>query len=210
MMLPTDPFNIIIGGVGGQGNVLASMILGRMLVSRGAMVTIGETYGASQRGGSVMSHLRVSAGDQFSPIIPEGTCHLLVALEPIEGLRMLAPYGNPGVMTVVNTRPIQPLAVLSGNAVYPDLSIILAKIGELSRRVWTLNATEMALRLGDPIFANMIMLGALSALEVLPLDRLIFEKTIAGLFPAERLPVNLEAFDQGREAVRELDKDVAT
>lgn len=204
MILPVDPYNIIIGGVGGQGNVLASMILGRMLVSQGGMVTIGETYGASQRGGSVMSHLRVSTKDQFSPIIPEGKCHLLVALEPIEGLRMLAPYGNPGVMTVVNTRPIQPLSVLSGNAVYPDLSIILAKIGELSQRVWTLNATEIALGMGDPIFANMIMLGALSALEVLPLDRLIFEKTLADLFPAERLPVNLEAFDQGREAVREM------
>ncbi len=204
MILPVDPFNIIIGGVGGQGNVLASMILGRMLVSQGGIVTIGETYGASQRGGSVMSHLRVSTKDQFSPIIPEGKCHLLVALEPIEGLRMLAPYGNPGVMTVVNTRPIQPLSVLSGNAVYPDLSIILAKIGELSQRVWTLNATEIALRMGDPIFANMIMLGALSALEVLPLDRLIFEKTIADLFPAERLPVNMEAFDQGKEAVREM------
>ena len=109
MILPVDPFNIIIGGVGGQGNVLASMILGRMLVSQGGIITIGETYGASQRGGSVMSHLRVSTKDQFSPIIPEGKCHLLVALEPIEGLRMLAPYGNPGVMTVVNTRPIQPL-----------------------------------------------------------------------------------------------------
>jgi len=204
MILPVDPFNIIIGGVGGQGNVLASMILGRMLVSQGGIITIGETYGASQRGGSVMSHLRVSTKDQFSPIIPEGKCHLLVALEPIEGLRMLAPYGNPGVMTVVNTRPIQPLSVLSGNAVYPDLSIILAKIGELSQRVWTLNATEIALGMGDPIFANMIMLGALSALEVLPLDRLIFEKTLADLFPAERLPVNLEAFDQGREAVREM------
>ena len=204
MILPVDPYNIIIGGVGGQGNVLASMILGRMLVSQGGIVTIGETYGASQRGGSVMSHLRVSTKDQFSPIIPEGKCHLLVALEPIEGLRMLAPYGNPGVMTVVNTRPIQPLAVLSGKAVYPDLSIILAKIGELSQRVWTLNATEIALRMGDPIFANMIMLGAMSALEVLPLDRSIFEKTIADLFPAERLPVNLEAFDQGKEAVREM------
>jgi indolepyruvate ferredoxin oxidoreductase, beta subunit len=204
MKLPFDPFNIIIGGVGGQGNVLASMILGRMLVSQGGIITIGETYGASQRGGSVMSHLRVSTRDQFSPIIPEGKGHLLVALEPIEGLRMIAQYGNPDLLTIVNTRPIHTLDVLSGKTAYPDLSIILSKIRELSKLVWTLNATEIALRMGDPIFANVIMLGALSALEILPVNRAVFKNTIEDLFPSERLAVNLEAFDQGREAVREL------
>ncbi|MFH0787892.1 MAG: indolepyruvate oxidoreductase subunit beta [Pseudomonadota bacterium] len=204
MILSVDPFNIIIGGVGGQGNVLASMILGRMLVSQGGIITIGETYGASQRGGSVMSHLRVSTIDQFSPLIPEGKGHLLVALEPIEGLRMLGQYGNPDLLTVVNTRPIHPLDVLSGKVSYPDLPIVLSKIRELSRQVWALNATEIALRMGDPIFANMIMLGALSTLEILPVGRAIFKKIIEDLLPPERLAVNLEAFDRGREAVQEL------
>lgn len=202
MDLPVDPYNIIIGGVGGQGNVLASMILGRMLVSQGGIITIGETYGASQRGGSVMSHMRVSNKDQFSPLIPEGKGHLLVALEPIEGLRMIGQYGNPDLWTVVNTRPIYPLAVISGKAAYPDLAVVLSKIQGLSRKMWSLNATEIALQMGDPIFSNMIMLGALSALEVLPLNRPIFERTIGDLFPTERLAVNLEAFDKGREAVR--------
>src|SRR3990172_13133307 len=99
MFLPKDPFNVIIGGVGGQGNVLTSQILGEMLVSRGYVITIGETYGASQRGGSVMSHLRISKKEPFSPLIPEGQCDLLVALEPVEGLRILAPHGNPRIMT---------------------------------------------------------------------------------------------------------------
>jgi indolepyruvate ferredoxin oxidoreductase beta subunit len=204
MNLPVDPFNIIIGGVGGQGNVLASMILGKMLVSQGSIVTIGETYGASQRGGSVMSHLRVSIRDQFSPIIPEGKGHLLVALEPIEGLRMIGQYGTPDLLTIVNTRPIHPLDVLSGKTPYPDLSIVLSKIKELSQQVWTLNATEIALQMGDPILANVIMLGALSVLEILSVNRALFKNTIEALFPPERLAVNLQAFDQGREAVREL------
>ena len=99
---------MIIGGVGGQGNVLASQILGQMLVTRGYVITIGETYGASQRGGAVMSHLRLSEKDQFSPLIPEGRCDLLVSLEPVEALRILEPYGHPGVMTLINTRPIFP------------------------------------------------------------------------------------------------------
>jgi indolepyruvate ferredoxin oxidoreductase beta subunit len=204
MDIPFDPYNIIIGGVGGQGNVLASMLLGRMLVSQGHIITIGETYGASQRGGSVMSHLRVSLKDQFSPLIPEGKCHLLAALEPIEALRILANYGNPGIVSLINIRPVFPLAVLSGEAVYPEISLVLEKLKHLSSRIWVLNATEMALDMGDPIFANMIMLGALSALRILPIDGLVFEKTTGELFPPERVALNREAFEKGRETVREL------
>src|SRR4030066_1423859 len=115
MLLSKDPFNVIIGGVGGQGNVLASQILGEMLIAKGYVITIGETYGASQRGGSVMSHIRVSRREQFSPLIPEGKCDLVVGLEPVEALRVLAQYGNPGVLMLINTRPIYPIDVIAGN-----------------------------------------------------------------------------------------------
>ncbi len=204
MLLSKDPLNVIIGGVGGQGNVLASQILGEMLVSQGYVMTIGETYGASQRGGAVMSHLRISSRNQFSPLIPEGQCDLLVALEPVEGLRILAYYGNPGVMTLLNTRPIHPMEVISGDAAYPEVSEVIAKIKELSRRVWTLNATEIALEMGDPIFSNIVMLGALSAMEVLPIHRQGFESVITDLLPSRTLDENMKAFDQGREVVEEL------
>ena len=204
MFLSKDPFNVIIGGVGGQGNVLASQILGEMLVSQGYVITIGETYGASQRGGAVMSHLRVSTKDQFSPLIPEGQCDLLVSLEPVEGLRILDTYGNPRVMTLLNTRPIQPIDVISGNATYPEVSKVISKIKELSKRVWTLNATEIALEMGDPIFSNIIMLGALSAIAVLPIDRQGFESIIRDLLPSRLLEENLKAFDKGKEGVQEI------
>jgi indolepyruvate ferredoxin oxidoreductase beta subunit len=204
MFISKDPFNVVIGGVGGQGNVLASQILGELLVSQGYVITIGETYGASQRGGAVMSHLRISAKDQFSPLIPEGQCDLLVALEPVEGLRILGSYGNPRVMTLVNTRPIQPMDVISGDATYPEVSQVIAKIRELSRRVWVLNATEVALEMGDPIFANVIMLGALCAMDVLPINRQGFELVIKDLLPARTLEENMKAFDRGRAQVREL------
>jgi indolepyruvate ferredoxin oxidoreductase beta subunit len=203
MFLSKDPFNVIIGGVGGQGNVLASQILGEMLVSEGYVITIGETYGASQRGGAVMSHLRISTKDQFSPLIPEGQCDLLVALEPVEGLRILDNYGNPRVMTLLNTRPIQPIDVISGNATYPEVSKVISKIKELSRRVWTLNATEIALEMGDPIFSNIVMLGALCAIDVLPVNRQGFESIIHDLLPSQLIEENLKAFDKGREVVQE-------
>ncbi|MCP4668024.1 MAG: indolepyruvate oxidoreductase subunit beta [Deltaproteobacteria bacterium] len=204
MSLEKDPFNVIIGGVGGQGNVLASQIIGRILVSQGYVVTIGETYGASQRGGAVMSHLRISSKDQFSPLMPEGQCHLLVALEPVEALRILAYYGNPSIMTLLNTRPIHPLDVISGEASYPEVSEMVDRIKELSRSVWTLNATEIALDMGDPIFSNMVMLGALCATNVMPLDGRAFEKALEELLPATRLAQNMAAFDRGKEAVREV------
>jgi indolepyruvate ferredoxin oxidoreductase beta subunit len=204
MFLPKDPFNVIIGGVGGQGNVLASQILGEMLILKGFVVTIGETYGASQRGGPVMSHLRISKEEPFSPLIPEGQCDLLIALEPVEGLRILAPYGHPKVMTLVNTRPIYPIDVISGNAVYPEVSKVIAKIEELSQRAWTLNATEVALEMGDPIFTNIVMLGALSAIQVVPIDQKVFESVIRDLLPSHTMDDNRKAFIKGVEAVKEL------
>jgi len=204
MFLKKDPWNMIITGVGGQGNVLASQILGHMLVQQGYMVTIGETYGASQRGGSVMSHVRVSQRDQFSPLIPQGRCDLVIALEPVEALRVLPQYGNPGVLMLINTRPVYPIDVIAGNTTYPQLSVILEKLLKLSRKVWKLNATEIGLELGDPIFSNIVMLGALSALDLLPLSREGFQNAIQELLPSFRLDLNMEAFDRGRRAVEEV------
>jgi indolepyruvate ferredoxin oxidoreductase beta subunit len=151
-----------------------------------------------------MSHLRISGKDQFSPLIPEGQCDLLVALEPVEGLRILDYYGNPRVMTLLNIRPIYPMDVISGNAIYPEVSKVIGKIKELSRRVWTLNATEVALEIGDPVFTNIVMLGALSAIEVLPINRLEFESVINELLPSRTQDENLKAFDRGRAVVREI------
>ncbi|MBW2284109.1 MAG: 2-oxoacid:acceptor oxidoreductase family protein, partial [Deltaproteobacteria bacterium] len=107
--LTNDPYNVIITGVGGQGNVLASKVLGNILASRGLDVTIGETFGASQRGGSVMSHLRISATSSWSPQIPQGMAHVIIAIEPIEALRVLSVYGNPETLVISNDRPVHPV-----------------------------------------------------------------------------------------------------
>jgi indolepyruvate ferredoxin oxidoreductase beta subunit len=198
-----DPWNMIIAGVGGQGNVLASQILGQILVTKDYYVTIGETYGLSQRGGSVMSHLRISRRSQFSPLIPKGTCDFVMGLEPTEALRVLQQFGNPNVQLLINTRPIYPVDVIAGNAVYPEVDTVLEKVHKLSQRVWTINATEIALEMGDPIFSNMVMIGALSVLDFLPLNRPGYQEVIEDLLPPKRLSSNLDAFDRGREAIKE-------
>ena len=198
-----DPWNMIIAGVGGQGNVLASQILGQMLVTEDYFVTIGETYGLSQRGGSVMSHLRISMKDQFSPLIPKGTCDFVMGLEPTEALRVLQQFGNPNVQLLINTRPIYSMDVIAGNATYPEVDTVLENIHKLSQKVWTINATEIALEMGDPIFSNMVMIGAFSDLELLPVNRPGFQEVIEDVLPAKKLASNLDAFDRGREAIKE-------
>ena len=98
--LKHDPYNLIITGVGGQGNVMTSRSVGHMLSFLGLNVTIGETFGASQRGGSVMSHLRISARSSWSPQIPLGQAHMVVSMEPSETLRVLKDYGNKEVKVI--------------------------------------------------------------------------------------------------------------
>ncbi len=200
--LPSDPYNIIITGVGGQGNVMASRVIGNMLSRKGLNITIGETFGASQRGGSVMSHLRISAGSSWSPQIPRGRCHLIMALEPTEAVRVLADYGNPGIKVLCNTRPVHGIGVISGEQQYPGLMDIKSWIGELSEAAWFLEATEKALELGNPILGNIMMIGAASGIGVLPLDRQDFKAALSETLPADKQELNLKAFDTGVEMVQ--------
>ncbi len=192
-----DPYNIVITGVGGQGNVMASRVLSNMLVRRGYRVTIGETFGMSQRGGAVMSHIRVSGETQWSPQIPRGKADMVVALEPVEAIRVLMTYGNPGVKVIINTRPIYPVGVITGELSYPSLKEIQDIIESLSANAWFLDATDEAVRLGNPILGNIMMIGAVTAVGVLPADREDFQDVISRTLPPDKLSVNLRAFDIG-------------
>ena len=199
--IPFDPYNLIITGVGGQGNVLASRLLGRMLVAQNYHVTIGETFGASQRGGSVMSHLRISTRSAWSPQIPHGGAHMVLAIEPSEAFRVLAVYGNPQVQVIWNTRPIHPISVITGQAIYPGRAEIARGLNEISARNWPIEATARAQAMGNPILGNIMMVGALSAVSDLPLGPDIFEKAIREMMPPAKVPINLEAFSWGRAAL---------
>ena len=195
--LALDPYNIIITGVGGQGNVMASRVVGNMMSRKGLSVTIGETFGASQRGGSVMSHLRISTTSSWSPQIPRGQGHLVISLEPTEALRVLAIYGNPNIRVICNTRPIHAIGVISGEQQYPDLADIKAWVDELSEACWFLEATAEAVELGNPILGNIMMIGAAAGIGVLPLDRKDFEAVISENLPAASQDLNLKAYDIG-------------
>ena len=199
--LRCDPYNLIITGVGGQGNVLASRVVGDMMIAQGYKVTIGETFGASQRGGSVMSHLRISTRDGFSPQMPKGKAHMVLALEPMEAIRVLAIYGNPKVKVLCNTRPIQPVGVICGDQIYPESKQIIQWIESLTADARFFDTTKEALDLGSSIFGNIMAVGALSATGDLPMSLKVFEKVISKKIPAGKVETNLKAYKIGKGLV---------
>jgi indolepyruvate ferredoxin oxidoreductase, beta subunit len=197
MSLAKDPTNIIITGVGGQGNVMASRVLAGMLVNAGFIVTIGETFGMSQRGGSVMSHLRVSSTSILSPQIPQGRADIIIALEPVEALRVLVKYGNPDVAVLANSRMVYPMGVITGEFTYPSLDEVRSIFAKLSAKSWLIDATSVAVDLGNPVLSNIVMIGALAGASLLPIDRRAFEKEITKSMSADKRQINLTAFDAG-------------
>jgi len=199
-----DPLNLIITGVGGQGNILASQITATAGISQKLFVSIGETYGASQRGGSVMSHVRFSREFQFGPLIPEGEADLILGFEPLETLRVLVDFGNEGTHVIFNDRPNYPISVLSGQQKYPELAFILGKIKELAASARVVKATELAQELGTLVAQNVVMVGALAASNLLPIPEPAFEQTLAEIFEdPKKQEFNLRAFRLGVRGYQE-------
>jgi indolepyruvate ferredoxin oxidoreductase beta subunit len=198
--LVKDPINVVVAGVGGQGNVMVTLVLGNTLVHDGYFVTIGETYGASQRGGSVMSHLKISAEKQFSPLIPEGQADIVLGMEPVETLRVLKSFGNQHVVTVLNPRPIHPVDFTGSGGGYPNMEELLEQVKSMSAKTYVVAATEEAQKLGNPMLANMILIGSLIQTGLVTISQAAIEKTIRDMFPKAVAP-NIKALEVGMEMV---------
>jgi indolepyruvate ferredoxin oxidoreductase, beta subunit len=193
-----EPFNLIIAGVGGQGNIMASALAGLAATAAGFRVVVGETYGASQRGGSVMSHLRLSREKDFGPLVPAGQADIIVGFEPLEALRVAARYAHPGTVAIVNTTPVYPVSVIFNEADYPEPANILAGLKSLVGSVYTLDATALARQAGDPRAQNIVMINALAACPALPLERRHFQAALDDFLTgagAEQREINRRAFE---------------
>ena len=201
--LKREPLNLIIAGVGGQGNVLMSFLIGSALIRSGYLVTIFDNYGASQRLGAVASYIKISTKDtNTSHLLHEGDGDVIVGIEPIELLRNLTRFGNPEVITVVNTRPVYPIGVISGDEEYPDLEKTMQTIRNLSAQSWIINATEEAMKLGNTIYTNVILMGALLGSKTLPLDEEIMEMVLKEELP-KVFDANMVALHRGMDLVRD-------
>ena len=194
--------NIIICGVGGQGNILASQIVASAGIKKGLKVAIGETYGASQRGGSVMSHIRFAQNFHPGPLIAKGDTDLIIGFEPLEALRVLLDYGKDSTKVIFNPRPNYPLSVLSGEAKYPELDFIFSQIKNLAEKSVILEATELARKAGNYLAQNLVMVGALAGSGWIEIPLECFKDTIFELFEEEKQELNLKAFMAGVEGVQ--------
>lgn len=193
-----EPFNLIISGVGGQGNILASALVSLAATGAGFKVVVGETYGASQRGGAVMSHVRLSQKRDYGPLIPYGKADMIVGFEPLEALRVVTKYAHSGTKVIVNTEPLYPVSVVLNESTYPAVEDILAALDSMTDRVYTLNATQLAREAGDPRVQNIMMINALSLEESFPVKREQFKGTLGDFLEGagqEQRELNRRAFE---------------
>jgi indolepyruvate ferredoxin oxidoreductase beta subunit len=197
-----DPINIIITGVGGQGNVVASQIFASAAVRDGFYVSVGETYGAAQRGGAVMSHVRLSEETQYGPLTPKGRAHIILGFEPVECLRTIGSFGNEKTKAIVNPRPVYSIDVLSGASKYPAVKEVLKAIKELVHSVHMVEATELAKKAGDPIMQNVVMVGCLAGSGFTPVKVETLREVIRETFAKRRPEANLKAFELGLKEIK--------
>lgn len=192
-----DPYNVIITGVGGQGNVLMAQMFGAALADQGFNVTVGDTYGAAQRGGAVLSHLRISEKSVFSPLTPAGRADFIISLEPAEALRVIGLYGNPDVNLISNNRPNYPFDVTSGNVRYPNQKEIETAAAQLTKKAIFVDASALALKMGAPVLTNTIMSGMAVGSGLLPVSPENFEAVISDQFAGKKFELNQAAFRKG-------------
>lgn len=182
--------NIMIVGVGGQGTLLASRILGNTVIGAGYDVKVSEVHGMSQRGGSVVTYVKYGE-EVFSPIIDKGDADIILAFELLEAYRAL-PYLKVGGKMIVNTQQINPMPVITGAANYPqDIDGKLDKLCDLTK----VDALALAEKAGNIKAVNVVLIGVMARSTDIPYEAWV--ETIKTTVPAKFLEVNLKAFELG-------------
>jgi indolepyruvate ferredoxin oxidoreductase beta subunit len=197
----TKEFNVLITGVGGQGVILMSELLGGAAVKDKLKVRGSEILGMAVRGGSVTSAIRLGE-DVYGPLIPDGKCSALIGMEPSEALRNITCLSKTSLV-ILNTATTVPFTVPLGQSSYPSLETILEKLSKAAEKVITLDAAKLALKAGSLLTTNVVMLGALFGTERLPIKVATIKETIEERFPAKAAPVNIKAFDLGYESCKQ-------
>jgi indolepyruvate ferredoxin oxidoreductase beta subunit len=187
--------SIMIVGVGGQGTLLASRIIGNVITASGADVKVSEVHGMSQRGGSVVTYVKY--GDEvFSPVIEKGEADVIIAFEQLEAARYVS-YLKKGGKIITSTQKIDPMPVISGNAAYPEG--IIEKLRAEGIDVTAVDALAIAEAAGSAKASNVVLMGVLSKLTDFPAE--VFIKAVDECVPPKFLELNKKAFALGREAV---------
>ncbi len=183
--------NILIVGVGGQGTLLASKLMGKVFMEQGYDVKVSEVHGMSQRGGSVVTYVRYGK-KVYSPVIEKGEADIIISFEQLEAARWLSHLKKGGVL-ITNTQQMDPMPVIMGAAVYPEN--IITKIADKGVDIHTLDALKMAIDAGSPRATNLVLLG--KAAKFLELPKELWEDCIKSTVPPQTIDVNMKAFEMG-------------
>ncbi|MBQ6786360.1 MAG: indolepyruvate oxidoreductase subunit beta [Lachnospiraceae bacterium] len=186
--------NIMIVGVGGQGSLLASKMLGQLLLSQGYDVKVSEVHGMSQRGGSVVTYVRY--GEKvYSPIIDKGTADFIISFEKLEAARWV-PYLKKGGKIIMSTQEIDPMPVIIGAAQYPEN--LVEKMKEAGADVDAIDALDLAMQAGSSKAVNLVLMGRLS--KYFDATQEAWMAALEACVPAKFLELNKKAFALGRDA----------
>lgn len=185
---------LIIVAVGGQGNLLASRVLGEAALLSGVPVRMSEIHGMAQRGGVVESALVF--GDAESSIISDGNADVFVSFEPSEALRALNKC-NSNTVTITNLSPLPPFTVALGKGVYPEIETVTKLLAEKTSRLIAFDAVKLAVEAGNVMAVNMVLLGALAQTGILPLSAETIKEAIKARTKKAFVDINLNAFDAG-------------
>lgn len=193
-------FNIVLAGVGGQGTLLAAEAIGTAAVRDGLNVRMSEIHGMAQRGGAVVSNVRIGEGVLASTVL-DGGAEVLLGFEPLETVRNLK-SASEKTLVIMNAQRIPPTELAAKNMKYPTVGEILAKIHVFTRKVFVVEAAELAMKAGSRLAQNSVLLGALAAVEEFPVKAESLVEALRELVPKKHVEVNVRAFELGRESAR--------
>jgi len=192
-------YKIQLIGVGGQGTIKASTIIGEAAMKKGLNVVMSEVHGMAQRGGTVVTEFKI--GDADSPLIEEGAADLMIAFEPAETLRALNKV-NQESFVIVNSSPIVPFTVSLGISEYPELSFVFEELKTKIKNLLLIDAQEIAKEVGSIISENMVLLGAAVATTNFPIEKDLIIQSMKENLPPKSIETNLKAFEMGFKQVK--------
>jgi indolepyruvate ferredoxin oxidoreductase beta subunit len=198
-------YNILLAGVGGQGLMLLSQVMGDACTRSGVKVVVGAQHGLAQRSGSISAHVRI--GDVYSPLIPYGTADLIIAMDAMEALRYVE-YLKQGGTVVMNSRithpPLETAPIVKNRQekrIYITLEQVREQLGKVAGRIIAIDAKNVAAQAGNPRTENIVLLGAASALNGFPILAEPLKESVKRVVPESAVEANLKAFSLGQKAV---------
>ena len=199
-------FNIVLAGVGGQGILLAAEILGTAAIKEGLNVRVSEIHGMAQRGGAVVSNVRI--GDNVSaPTVLEGQADVLLGFEPFETLRSLK-FASEKTLVIMSTEKIPPPELAAKMMKYPSVKEIVEKVECFTKNVVIVDAAKIAKEAGSVLTQNIVLIGALAATGKVPVKNESLMTALRELVPPKHLDLNVKAFELGYEAGKKKRKEI--